>query len=171
MKHTSGSDSSMPLASSDKDSTDCEQLQATGHVSRHLRDAGLGHWAAAVEEWSCRFSGIERHADAHDITPARCVMRLVLRYRRRRVAPDDATVASDLARLPFTRWHARWPAWVTPNGCSERWCPMQEPFSSFLRRYVDQEALVVWEGTVPVVENATVVNYLRSLVDTAAPEK
>jgi len=48
---------------------------------------------------------------------------------------------------------------------------MQEPFSSFLRRYVDQEALVVWEGTVPVVENATVVNYLRSLVDTAAPEK
>lgn len=89
-------------------------------LADRLDRSGLGHWAVAAQEWTLRFAGIERHADADDMVPARCVMRLAWRYGRLKEQPVDAQVADDLARLPFTRWHARWPAWATPNGQSER---------------------------------------------------
>lgn len=116
-----------------------------------LRRARLLHWVDAAQDWAQRFGGIDRVAHADEIAPGRCVMKLARRYARLAIAPSDAQVAQDLACLPFTRWHARWPAWATPDGVNRSWRPLEEAFCTFAARYDRADALVVWEGTVPVV--------------------
>jgi hypothetical protein len=125
-----------------------------------FEQVGLGQWTDSVLMWALRFAGIESHADVREIAPARCLMRLARRYARVETRRSDEQVANDLATLAFTRWQARWPAWVTPSGLSERWLPLEQPFGVFARRYPRLEEMLVWESTRPVVFRQSAVEFL-----------
>lgn len=132
-----------------------------------LRRARLPHWIEAAQDWVQRFAGIDRVAHADEIAPVRCVTKLARRYARLSSVPSDAQVAHDMARLPFTRWHARWPAWATPDGVNRTWRPLEETFRGFAARHDAADELVVWEGTVPVVAPDAATAHLLAQVGPA----
>lgn len=128
-------------------------------VALRLSQAGLAPWIEPATQWAARFSGTEAWVDEPALAPARCVLRLSAGLRRAACRPSDQAVAAALARLPFTRLHARWPAWAAADGRGERWDPLVEPFSRFSARHCVDE-LLVWEGTVPSVPPQSAQRFL-----------
>jgi hypothetical protein len=134
-------------------------------AERRLGQAGLSHWIRPALWWASRFDGVERWTAELEFTPARCVLKLGLRYWRARPRqPTDQAVAAALAHLPFTYVRAKWPIWATGERESEWWNPLLVPFSDFASRHAAADGLLVWEGTVQVVAPHVAQKYLLDVL-------
>lgn len=131
-------------------------------IGRRWRQAGLAHWASVACDWAARFEGIEQLAGEPRLAPSRTVWRLALRYARCGLRPADTQVAIALARLPFARWRARWPAWVCADGRGRRWDPLQQRLRDFCALGTQPETPIVWEGARPTVPLRQAVAFLLS---------
>jgi hypothetical protein len=124
-------------------------------IGAALRDLGLQRWAVPVMLWCARFEGASAWMDEPRLVPERGVLTALRMCRSRRsrgnLFSHDPQIARTIAELPLGRIHAKWPAWTSPRGLTERWCPLGERFVEFAGRYPRATGLVVWEGTVPAV--------------------
>jgi hypothetical protein len=82
----------------------------------------------------------------------------------------DEEVASDLARLDFTYWHARWPRWIT-QGRPMRWQPLYATFSEFEQHFSGETVPQVWVSDTPVVAPALASSYLLRMLPDVVPSE
>jgi hypothetical protein len=141
-----------------------------GRICFRLAELGLSRWTAPIRDWRDRFQGMERWlAPAHRM-PTLTILGLLGRYGRARACMGDEKVASDLARLDFTYWQARWPRWVT-QGEPMRWQPLHAAFSEFEQHFLDERAPQVWVSDTPVVAPALASSHLLGLLPDIAPSE
>lgn len=124
------------------------QQGVDGRIALRLNELGFGHWVSPVHDWQERFAGMETQLTSCTHPPTWTVLGLLGRYARTQARLTDDSIASDLATLEFTYWHARWPRWVT-LGEPVRWQPLRQSFAVFEQRYAG--APQVWVSDRPAV--------------------
>jgi hypothetical protein len=100
--------------------------------------------------------------------PTLTILGLLGRYDRVKACMGDEKVASDLARLDFMYWHARWPRWIT-QGQQLRWQPLHATFSEFEQRFSGESVPQVWISDKPVIAPALASSHLLGLLPNVVP--
>ena len=139
-----------------------------GRICFRLAELGLSRWTIPIQDWQQRFQGMEKWLASTDRLPTLTILGLLGRYDRARARVADEAVASDLSRLDFTYWHARWPRWVTQSQ-PMRWQPLQSTFADFEQRFSGGSVPQVWASDTPAVAPALASSHLLGLLPITAP--
>jgi len=125
-----------------------ESNPASDAIEPLLTLIGLAHWTPVLAVWVAQYDGLEKWLSEGDDAPAIALKQLLQAYLDAGVPVSDRQFVTDLLKLPFLNWHAKWPALPVGRG---QWNPLVEPLAQFEQRCGGGEWPHIWESDRPAV--------------------